>query len=456
MAHVLGAYDEGGGALGISRARMGATSRIRVILLCAITALSTAACTAPPAPPSAPAQTATSVPTPTVPPPPPVTAIVNDLTDVTVGTIGVRTRATLSVGAIGTKLTYVWQHRPPKGGAWKTIAGAKSASYTARASAWASGTQFRVLVTGKEGKVTSATATLTVQKPSQTPAKDAEKLFGLQGLRQGVDISAYQYTPTKKVDLKAIRKWTGKQGFAILRNGSGDRPIDYAYTNPCTNKPAKTKTSPVVRDCAYADLAAGAAKNGLSLGHYWFNGWVSSVDTTTDQLFAGGYTPTASAKLFVKWLTTYGHYTKASTDPLVLDVEDGTTRTKTVDGTKYRVKLRHWTPGEALEFLTVAGDELTRDGYHANLYVYMPAKTALELDEYGSFAWAEIAGIARLWVAAWGIDSAGVPEVQPQVGPWAAFGGWSIWQYTSRAPIANANATLIDGNIAKADAWTPR
>jgi len=395
-------------------------------------------------------------PSPTPTHAPTVTKIVTDISDATIGVIGVRTKATFVVTAEGLKLTYKWQHRPNKKAKWTTIPKATSAKYTAKASVWANGTQFRVIVTGTKGKAISSTATLTVLKPTKTPAKDAEKAFGLSGLRQGVDLSAYQYEPTNMVDLRAIRAWTGKSGFALLRTGSGDRPIDYEYTDLCTGKSAKTKNYPATRDCGYGALAKAAAKARLPLGHYWFNGWISSIDTTDDQLFAGGFTPAESARFFVTWLKRYGRYTKSSTDPLVLDIEDGTTRTKVKDGTSYRLKLRHWTPDEAMEFLTAVNTMLTQDGYHANLYVYMNAKTASELDENGTYAWAGVAGIARLWVAAWGTDNARVPDTQPAVGPWASHGGWSIWQYSSRAPIGGANVNGIDVNIAKADAWTPR
>jgi len=398
----------------------------------------------------------TASPTPAVPKPTPRTAIVTDLTNATIGVIGVRTKAVFAVKAVGSKLTYTWQHRPSPGAKWTTIAGAKSARYTASASVWPNRTQFRVLVSGTKGKATSATATLTVVKPTNTPAKDAEKAFHLTGLRQGVDVSSYQYEPTNTVDLKAVRAWTGARGFAILRNGSGDRPINYQYTNVCTGTTANTKAVPATRDCAYAALAAAAAAQGLARGHYWFNGWTSATDPTAEQVFAGAHTPTDSARLFVTWLLRYGHYTKASTDPLVLDVEDGTNRTKTgQDGTVYHQQLHRWTPAEAAEFLTSVRDRLTQQGYHANLYVYMTASTTVDRDN-GNYAWSDVASFARLWVAAWGTDNGRVPGNQPTVGPWASNGGWSIWQYTSRAPIAGAGVPAIDANIAKSDAWTPR
>ena len=434
--------------------------RVVALLLCATMAASAGACTMPSAPsPATPATVVEPTPTPTPQPDPSITAIITDLADATIGVYGVRTKVTFAVDAVGLKLAYQWQQRPAKTKKWKTIAGAKSAKYTAKASAWASGTQFRVIVTGTNGKVTSAVATLTVVKPTNTPAKDAEKAFGLTGLRQGVDLSAYQYPAqaARRVNLKAVRTWTGKNGFALLRTGSGDRPIDYDYTDVCTGKRGNTKERPATQDCAYRILASGAASNRLSLGHYWFNGWISSIDTSEDQLFAGGHTPTDSARLFVAWLKRDGRYSKSSTDPLVLDVEDGNTRTKkTSDGTSQQLELRHWTPDEATEFLTAVREQLVKDGYKANLYVYLNAKTVAELDEFGTgYAWAPVAEIARLWVASWGTDNGRIPDEQPLVGPWEEHGGWSIWQYTSQARIAGARVTAVDADVAKADAWTP-
>jgi hypothetical protein len=301
-------------------------------------------------------------------PTPTVTAIVRDLADAKVGIYGVRTKATFAVKAEGRKLTYVWQQRSGKSGKWKTIKGAKSAKYTARARDWRNGTQFRVIVTGKQGRVTSRAATLTVLKPTNTPARDAERAFGLRGLRQGLDLSAYQYMPGERVRMSAVKAWTGKDGFTILRTGSGDRPINYEYTDACTGKRGKTKQIPATKDCAYRVLAREATKAGLSLGHYWFNGWLASIDTTAGRLLAGDNTPTRSAELFVSWLKKDGRYTRDSTDPLVLDIEQGTTRKLTAeDGTTSRHQLRHWTPDEALEFLTAVRQQLTSDGYHANL-----------------------------------------------------------------------------------------
>ena len=119
-------------------------------------------------------------PTPTATPESPeptVTTIVGDLTDARIGVYGVRTKVTFVVKAVGRKLTYAWQHRAGKTGKWKAIKGAKSAKYTARARDWRTGTQFRVIVTGTQGRVTSKVATLTVVKPTNTPARDAERAF---------------------------------------------------------------------------------------------------------------------------------------------------------------------------------------------------------------------------------------------------------------------------------------
>ncbi len=383
------------------------------------------------------------------------TKITSDVTDATIGRYGTRTSGTFEVKAEGSTLRYQWQRRSPSGGAWKTISGATSARYTAKASAWSNGTRFRVIVTGKSGKAVSRAAKLTILYPTNTPAGDAEAAFGLSGLTQGVDLSAYQHTPSGKVNLKAVAAWAGADGFTVLRNGSGARPIKQQYIDVCTDRTASTGRKPVVEDCAYRVLADGVQASGLSLGHYWFNGWISSIDTTKGQLFAGGYTPKASAAQFVTWLTTDGNYTKDSTDPVVLDVEAGRAWTKTSQGKTYELTLRAWNPSEAAEFLTAVKQSLTRDGYQANLYVYMSANVAAQQSN-GAYVWTDIAGSARLWVAFWGTNNGRIPDTMPSVGPWAYYGGWSIWQYTSNARLAGTGVGAIDGDIAKADAWTPR
>ncbi len=379
--------------------------------------------------------------------------ITSDLADAAIGRFGTRTSKTFVVVVDGSKLRYLWQHRSASG-SWKTISGARSARYTARASKWANGTRFRVIVTGEGGKVVSATAKLTVLSPTRTPARDAEAAFALAGLSQGVDLSAYQHTPSQKVRLKAIAAWAGGDGFALLRNGSGARPIKQLYTSACTNRSGKTGGEPVTMDCAYRGFADAAQGAGLSLGHYWFNGWVTSIDTTPKNLFSGDYTPADSARQFVKWLKRYGNYTRASTDPLVLDIEAGHAWTKTYKGKTYKRTLRAWNPTEATEFLTTVKDLLTSDGYQPNLYVYMSANAAAR-ESAGRFVWTDVAGIARLWVASWGTNNGRIPDSLPKVGPWVDHGGWSIWQYTSNAGIPGDGVGALDADIAKADAWTP-
>jgi glycosyl hydrolase family 25 len=383
------------------------------------------------------------------------TKITSQPGDAEISRYGTRTSATFAVKASGSKLKYTWQQRSSASAAWKTISGATSAKYTAKSSAWANGTQFRAVVTGTSGTAKSRAATLTVLFPTKTPAQDAEKAFGLAGLRQGLDLSAYQYTPNAKVKMAAVDAWAGSDGFTILRNGSGARPIKQKYTSVCTDKSASTGSTPVTEDCAYRILADAAKARGLSLGHYWFNGWISSIDTTKKDLFAGNYTPTASAKQFVKWLIADGNYKKSSTDPLVLDVEAGRAWTKSDGSKKYTLTLRAWNPSETMEFLSVVKKLLTDDGYSANLYVYMSANAA-DKQSGGAYVWSGVAGMARLWVASWGTDNARIPASQPKVGPWMYYGGWSIWQYTSNARISGSGVEAVDADVAKSDAWTPR
>ncbi|MFT4111090.1 GH25 family lysozyme [Propionicimonas sp.] len=383
------------------------------------------------------------------------TSITSEPKSAKVGKYGTTTTATFTVKAAGTSLSYRWQHRAGAGKAWRTVAHATSRSYKAKASVWASGTQFRVVVTGRLGKDTSKTVTFTVLKPTRTPAKDAEKAFGLTGLSQGVDLSAYQYTPTSRIDMKAVAAWAGEDGFTLLRLGSGARPIRQPYVDACTNRAKKMGAKPVTQDCAYARLAGQATKAGLSLGHYWFNGWIDEIDTTRKQLFAGGYTTEDSARQFVTWLKADGHYTTSSTDPLVLDIEAGKAWTRTYDGKKYTKKLRAWNPEEAAAFLSAVRTLLTGAGYQANLYVYMSANAASKKVD-GAYYWQDVAPLARLWVASWGTDNGRIPAAQPKVGPWADFGGWSIWQYTSNARFSGSGVGALDGDIARSDAWTVR
>ena len=384
-----------------------------------------------------------------------VTMITRNIADATIGRFGTRTRKTFIVAAEGVTLRYSWRRQAPSGGAWKTIRGAKKSRYTAKASAWASGTRFQVVVSGAKGKAISTAAKLTVLLPSRTPAADASSAFGLSGLSQGVDISAHQHTPSTKVSLKAVAAWAGPNGFSLLRNGSGARPIRQTYTSACTNKKGKTQSKPAVEDCAYREFADAAQASGLRLGHYWFNGWITSNDSTRRNLFSGSYTPESSARQFVDWLTTDGNYTRDSADPLVLDIEAGRSWTRTYKGKTYQRTLRAWNPAEATAFLTTVRQLLTGGGYRANLYVYMSAN-ATERQSGGAYVWAAVAPVARLWVASWGTNNGRIPDALPRVGPWVDHGGWSIWQYTSNANLPGDGVGAIDGDIATADAWIPR
>jgi hypothetical protein len=387
------------------------------------------------------------------------TRITKNISSATISRYGTNTSHTFQVKAVGTKLHYKWQQHSASSKKWKTITGAKSSKYVAKASAWSNGTRFRVIVTGKRGKKTSKTAKLTVLYPTKTPAKDAASAFHLSGLRQGVDLSSYQYVPSARVNMSSIKSWAGTNGFTILRNGSGARPINTSYTNACTNKAASTGSSPVTEDCAYATLADAATAKGLKLGGYWFNGWISNIDTTSEKLFANGYTPTASANQFVTWLEADGNYTGTATnsDPIVLDIEAGSAWTKTSasTGKKYKLSLRAWNSSEALEFLTVVKSRLSADGYSPNLYVYMGATNASRTSN-GAYVWKDVAAVARLWVAYWGTDNGRVPSKQPSVGPWSSYGGWSLWQYTSNNRISGSGVGALDSDIAKSNAWVPR
>jgi hypothetical protein len=378
------------------------------------------------------------------------TTITKQPVKATASRYGTRTSATFTVKATGTKLRYRWQHRAASGGAWKTISGAKKKKYTAKAASWANGTLFRVVVKGKKGTKISKAVKLTVLSPTNTPAADAQRAFGLSGLTQGVDLSAWQYTPSGRIKMSAVASWVGSTGFTILRNGSGSRPINTSYTDLCTGKSAATTSIPVTKDCAYATLADAATTRSVRTGHYWFNGWISSIDTTSSQAFAGSYTPELSAQKFVDLLLASGNYTTASTDPVVLDIEAGSAWTKTVSGKKVTLKLRAWSPSEATRFLTKTKALLTASGYHANLYVYMSGN-ATAVKSNGSYVWKGVAAIARLWVASWGTNNGRIPDAQPKTGPWTT---WSIWQYTCNARISGSGMGGLDADIAKADAWT--
>ncbi len=75
--------------------------------------------------------------------------------------------ATFKITATGDELTYQWQQSTDNGSTWMDISGATTDTYTTAATtAEMNGYQYRCVVTGKDGEVTSNAATLTVTTPT--------------------------------------------------------------------------------------------------------------------------------------------------------------------------------------------------------------------------------------------------------------------------------------------------
>ena len=75
--------------------------------------------------------------------------------------------ATFKITATGDELTYQWEQSTDNGSTWMDISGATTDTYTTAATtAEMNGYQYRCVVTGKDGEVTSDAATLTVTAPT--------------------------------------------------------------------------------------------------------------------------------------------------------------------------------------------------------------------------------------------------------------------------------------------------
>ena len=80
--------------------------------------------------------------------------------------------ATFTISATGDNLTYQWQQSADNGVSWTDINGAKSSNYTTETTTMdMSGYQYRCIVTGAGGSVTSNAATLTVKAIPVTDVK---------------------------------------------------------------------------------------------------------------------------------------------------------------------------------------------------------------------------------------------------------------------------------------------
>jgi hypothetical protein len=83
-------------------------------------------------------------------------------------TVTAGARATFSVGASGSSLTYQWQTRAGSG-AWTNVAGATAPSYTRTTGAQDDGLQVRAVVKNVVSQSTSGTATITIAAPVDPP-----------------------------------------------------------------------------------------------------------------------------------------------------------------------------------------------------------------------------------------------------------------------------------------------
>ncbi len=145
--------------------------------------------------------------------------------------------ATFNVVASGNIQSYQWQVN--SGDGWSDITGATSASYTIdRTTTDMSGNQYRCIVTGADGKVTSSAATLTV-RPYDPPytGKYSYEIVSDVGENGTIDVDRYategdQVTITVSPDeaylLDDLTVTSGGKDVALTDNGDGT----YTFTMP--------------------------------------------------------------------------------------------------------------------------------------------------------------------------------------------------------------------------------
>jgi fibronectin-binding autotransporter adhesin len=195
-------------------------------------------------------------------------------------TVCADTTNTFSVTATGTGIAYQWQSSTDSGANWSNV-GSDSASYsTGNLSTNDSGNQYRVVITGTCGGITSSVATLTVQSSGSG---------SLQASTNAVVVG--------NTVVLTVTGYTGDSiGWLSSTNGVDFTEIAGASGASITSAPlaVKTwfKTSVALGGCGAAE--SGAVAVGVRFYDDTWDGGGDDNETTTEDNWAGGYYPAAN------------------------------------------------------------------------------------------------------------------------------------------------------------------
>ncbi len=215
--------------------------------------------------------------------------------------------AKLSVKASGQSLKYQWYSKKSGAKNWQKVSGkaAKKATYTVKATSKLNKTQYRVIVTGKQGKVTSKTATLTVSAKTRitTQPKSVSVVSGKTAkftVKASGQSLKYQWYSKKsgaknwqKVSGSAAKKATysvkattklDKTQYRVVVTGKQGKATSKAATLSLIAKPKITEQPKLASGDSGERVSFGVKASGSELTYQWQvdngSGWKNIAGAT--------------------------------------------------------------------------------------------------------------------------------------------------------------------------------
>ncbi|WP_139006236.1 IPT/TIG domain-containing protein [Arthrobacter crystallopoietes] len=158
-----------------------------------------------------------------------------------------------SVSARGTSLKYQWYKKAPGAKAWSKVSRATSRTLSlSKVSTTASKTQYRVLVTGRAGKVYSKAATLTVRKAYKPTITALSTYSTITGKPRAITITGthfhdvsrvyvdgiavgFKKTGTTKLSITVPASWLEEKVWITVASATGKSSKAFTYFTPLSS-----------------------------------------------------------------------------------------------------------------------------------------------------------------------------------------------------------------------------
>ena len=254
--------------------------------------------------------------------------------------------AAFAVEATGDNLTYQWQQSTDNGSTWSAIDGANAASYTIQnAATGLSGSQYRCVVTGAGGSVTSAAATLTVTRPSggsSQPSSSQQAIDKIERAEDGDVVTMDLPKGKTKLDKEVFEELAGRDVTLVLDLGGG---VQWTI-----------KGEDIPADAHLTDLDLGVTMNTSTIPVDIINaitGEVSTMQLTLAHDGDFGFTLTLTAPLGAKYAALWAnlYYYDGNAEALTFQTaaqidRDGTASLKFTHASQYVIVIddRNHTP----------------------------------------------------------------------------------------------------------------